>query len=187
VIELACRLFQANRAVTGLSEFHWPGLKHYYGAARVAEVRELIERMRLLLPPPGRTDNAAPPLFYRPDYRPSPWRLLLWEFVGPVLVYCRPLYNGLRSRWSFSCEELAYMLNRLEAFLQLLQSPSLPGYPYLIAFRNDLAVCHSLIEWRCDGYRELKKVHLVEYFNKSLFLKTIPLSAILTPPARSVA
>lgn len=187
-LEMACRLFQANRAVASLSEFHWPRLIRYFDGDKIAELKEFIERMRTMLPSEAAcTQKAQPPWYYHPDFRTPWWWHVVFAFVGPFLVYCWPLLNRMRSSWSFRCQEIAYMLNRLEAFLEMLDMPVFPSYPTIISLRHDLDLCLSIIERRCCGVRELKKIYEVEYFNMPWNRSGIPLSEIVHPKLPSAA
>jgi hypothetical protein len=188
VLELIGRIFQAERAVACLSEFHWLGLLRYYDPGKVADLREFIARMRTLLPSEAAPiESASPPPYFRSDAWVRWWHRLWFAVAGPFLVYCWPLLNGRRSRWAFPCQELAYMLNRLQAFLQLLRLPAMPADQTVIALRMDLQECRGLIEYRCDGLRELRKVFSLEYFNKTDWLEAIPLATIIKPPMQSAA
>src|SRR5262249_39415174 len=187
ILELLCRLFQAERAVAGLGEIHWLKLINYYDTARVTEMKKIIETIRGFLPLEAKNMAAVttPPEFSAAYWRW--WRKVAIEVAGPFVEYCWPLINRLKSHWKFTVTELHYILNRLEAFLQMLRLPAFPGYEVVVSLRMELTACRSIIEGRCRGLREVRRILSIEYFNKAASLQTIPLSDIINPRKKSAA
>ncbi|HMC66882.1 MAG TPA: hypothetical protein VKI65_18240 [Gemmataceae bacterium] len=187
-VELLARLWQTERAVHGLSPVHWPNLLKYYNHERLESLREWIVRVKDLLGPGAiLVKDAAYPPSLCPKRKKSWLKNVAYPFLDLYYAFCYPVLNRLKSGWTFPIGEIAFFLNRIDAFVGLLEESACPPFEVLVPLRMDLTGCRILLQGRTYGVKAASDAMDVEYFNKTPRLRTIPLSDIIKPPKKSAA
>jgi hypothetical protein len=163
---LFCYFRQAERSVHYALSFpnQWPQFRAYYGDAKRTQIAKLIGLLRAA----GATrDDLGGGQVLKGDG-------LLAGLGSVVALVCNPF----RRRWTFSVQELSFLLATLETLLRDLCTDDPPEKPRLIALRRDCFQCHSIISRKLVGLPELRKAASIEHFNQSEYAKSVTLEEI---------
>ena len=167
VIALYCYCRQAERsldhALSGCGE-PWRGLQEYYETGRREEVLALVKLLTNL----------------GGDLRKVPARAAIahMSFYSPMLFLVRRVANVWKSSWSFSRDEITFMLATMTRFLNVLETEEPDRLDERISLRMDLHACQRIIEDRSCGCRELRWANRVEHYLQPDFIEHVSLEQL---------
>jgi hypothetical protein len=147
-----CLARQAERSIDFAlsSERQWDLLRQYYDGGRLGKVESAVESLRALAPAP------AASLSREQAFEVSVFRVLTY----PVRI----ILNRFRASWPFQESELQFILQTLQAVIDLLKRRQKPEARNLVQTRMDLHACEVIIERKLAGVPEVRKAGRIEHF-----------------------
>ena len=165
VVRIYCYCREGERSVDAALWTPWPELTNYYGAQRIAAIRQTIEELeRSLGDRQGCSCRRRDELTQRAP-TPGLLRVLFGKWFGQT-----------KTAWPLLPQEIQFFASSLLRLLQFLSIPEKPSQEELINLRMDLHACQYLVECRCYGLPELAKAQRIEHFYQSPAVAAVKLA-----------
>lgn len=199
VLQLYCHFFQAERSLHRVLGSDWCDLREYYSGGRLQVLDSLRVSFFKTLTESGVSftpsavqlqerdliDDGSPtssePFAFVGQRFPPPGRMERWLFPVADLFKC--LFGKhiarWKKRWSFPARELLFLAATLDSICDFLHSRKRPRQNHLISLRMTICHCRTYIEWRCFGLLDLPRLHRLEHFQQTKWVKAVQLAEVL--------
>ncbi len=171
VVALYCYCRQAERSLDhalSADQEHWCALREYYDAEKREGIASILKELTRLGGDlgnvPARAAIARTPLF--PLF--APFRFLI-----------RRIANLWKSSWTFSTDEVNFVLAKLTRFFHLLDGQEPGTHEELVNLRMDLSVCQWILANPTCGLPELRRARHIEHFGQADFIEHISLEKLV--------
>ncbi len=152
------------------SQAMWDGLRDYYNQERMERFGDAVAALRAKMPEQVECVTREQV-----------------DFVGGLWIVAYPFrsaMNRFRTTWRFSKIEVQFMLQSLDAFLDMLKHADKPDSHELVQVRMQLCSIQRVIERRLVGLPALRSASNIEHFGQSAYRSFIEFDEIV--PAKAV-